>query len=296
MDFQRRKKKLAEQVAYGVAIRRVDRPGEPFRMKYPSHRFWYADPFICTEEDQSYVFVELMDVYRPYGMIGVALVVEDEIGEFHEVLREPFHMSFPNVFRWRGTWYMLPEAHQSKQLRLYRATSFPDAWELDSVLLDDVDVVDHALYPCGADGYLVITYDERIRKNRAFHCSMATRETKEIFPAGSWCRERPGGTFYQKDGQWRHVIQECLRGVYGEFLHVYEVEHLDAGHFEECEVAEVFMKDVDVTPDNGKLQYIHTYNRDDRYEVIDIRYDKAYWDKFLIHQVHELYKHGIFHA
>lgn len=284
--------KLCKRVAYGVAIRPLGREKEPFLVKYPSPLKWYADPFVCTYQGESYVFVELLHSYHVDGEIAVARVEKGRIGKFRTVIREPFHMSFPNVFEWQGDWYMLPETCRSGELRLYRARKFPYQWELDSVLLEGAELVDHALYPV-EDGFFIVTYDQtepRNRHNRVFHLHLAERRVEEIFPQGNWCRERPGGTFYQAEGKWRHVVQECTQGVYGEYLHVFEVDRLDREHFEEREIRQVCMKDLTVRPDNGKLQYVHTYNRDEKYEVIDVRYDKIYPDKFFIHQWEEIRK------
>ena len=284
--------KLCKRVAYGVAIRPLGAEDQPFRVKYPSPLKWYADPFVCSEGENTYVFVELLHSYHVDGEIAVARVEQGRIGKFRTVIREPFHMSFPNVFQWQGAWYMLPETCQSGQLRLYRARRFPYDWELSGVLLEGRELVDHALYPT-EDGFFILTYDQtepQDSRNRIFHLHMDSGRLEEIFPQGNWCRERPGGTFYRAGEKWRHVVQECRQGVYGEYLHVFEVEHFDRERFEEREIRQVHMQDLAVSPDNGRLQYLHTYNRNADYEVIDVRYDKIYPDKFFIHQWEEIRK------
>ena len=45
------------------------------------------------------------------------------------VLDEPFHLSYPYVFEFEGEHYMVPESHQDRSLRLYRAVDFPTRWE-----------------------------------------------------------------------------------------------------------------------------------------------------------------------
>lgn len=149
--------KLCQKYAYAVAIREKG-SGAPFKVKYPTIHEWWADPFIVNNADKHCLFVERMSSYRQNGDIAVASVVNGEIGKFHVVLRESFHLSFPNVFSWKGNWYMLPETKGSQQVRLYRAKHFPDSWELDTVLLDQVSLVDHALYPV-EDGFLVVSND-----------------------------------------------------------------------------------------------------------------------------------------
>ena len=45
--------------------------------------------------------------------------------EVVEIINEPFHMSFPNVFKFENEFYMMPENSESNQLRLYNAVDFP---------------------------------------------------------------------------------------------------------------------------------------------------------------------------
>lgn len=286
----RRLKKLCYLPAYAVAIRACGTK-EPFRVKYPRWNEWYADPFVCTDQGKSYVFVERMNSYHLDGEIAAAPIINGEIGDFKVVLHEPFHLSFPNVFLWRNTWYMLPESNMAGELRLYRAPNFPYDWTLDTVMWKERKLVDHALFPQD-NGFLVVTHDvtdAKHRRNRMLALDMQKKKVREIFPKGSWCRERPGGTFYQEGGKWRHVIQDCQK-AYGDYLHVYEVDAISETVFDEHEIGCLTADNVPFTPDNHRMEHLHTYNRDAHYEVIDLQYDKCYPDKFFIHQTHEVLK------
>ncbi|QNT77617.1 glucosamine inositolphosphorylceramide transferase family protein [Entomobacter blattae] len=90
-----------------------------------------ADPFGLWQNGLLYVFVEAYDYASRKGRID--LVVLDKtfkpVQPRRTVLSEPWHLSYPFVFEWEGTFYMLPEAFRSGQVSLYRAVSFPDKWE-----------------------------------------------------------------------------------------------------------------------------------------------------------------------
>lgn len=290
MNFSRMIKKLGLLPAYAVAIRKRG-TNEPFQVKYPTNLEWYADPFVCNDKGKEYVFVELMNSYHLDGEIAVASVENGRIGKFKVVIHEAFHMSFPNVFQWQGTWYMLPETNMSNEVRLYRAEQFPYHWHLDKILLKDIKLVDHALYPI-EDGFLVISYDitdSHDMHNRIYHLNMNFKTMEEIFPQGKWCKERPGGTFYQKDRQWYHVIQDCEK-AYGDFLHVYKTTKFTENELQEEKVGEIHPSNVEWMPKKAEMQHLHTYNCDEQYEVIDLQYMKTYPDKFFIHQSHEILK------
>ena len=58
------------------------------------------------------------------------------------VVARDYHMSYPFVFRWEDAWYMIPQTGANRTVELWRATDFPEQWELERVLLADVDAVD----------------------------------------------------------------------------------------------------------------------------------------------------------
>ena len=251
-----------------------------FSAKYGNNREWYADPFVCSCDGKDYLFVELMDLRHVYGQIAVAPIVDDEIGDFTIVLSEPFHMSFPNVFQWQGKWYMLPEVYMSGEVRLYECMEFPYRWKLKKVLLDNVELVDHALYP-NDEGYFMVSYDIRNREhkyNHIYKLNMLNLTIKEIKPAGNWCKERPGSTFYKRNGKFYHCIQDCNE-VYGHHMHLWQVDEFTPDVFQEHEQKEIFIDDLKISPDNGNLARTHTYNCNDKYEVIDFWFDKLYINK-----------------
>jgi len=53
------------------------------------------------------------------------------------VLRRPYHLSYPFVFRWAEQWYLLPESFDGGRLELLRAKHFPYEWETDRILLEE---------------------------------------------------------------------------------------------------------------------------------------------------------------
>lgn len=291
MGLQKFIEKLCQKYAYAVAIRPAGLD-VPFSIKYATNNAWYADPFVCTYEGKSYVFVELLNSYHLYGEIAVAPISDGVIGEFKVVISENFHMSFPNVFFWRGDWYMLPETNMSRQVRLYRATAFPYRWELSDILMEDVQLVDYALYPAES-GFYVVANDIKVEKdafNRCFYFDVDQKTFTEFLPRGNWCQIRPGGTFYQHNGKWRHAMQDGIL-AYGDFLHIYEVDEFTREVFNEREICQVKVDDLTYKNGNNKLEHIHTYNRNELYEVVDVQYKRIYPNKFFMHQWHQILKH-----
>jgi hypothetical protein len=90
-----------------------------------------ADPFMIRVEQTFYMFFEVMCADDFRGNIGLAVSDDGFKWDYRGiVLREPFHLSYPYVFAWRGEYYMVPETKKSGSVRIYKALSFPNGWAL----------------------------------------------------------------------------------------------------------------------------------------------------------------------
>ena len=88
-----------------------------------------ADPFLVRGDGVWYMFFEVIN--RESGKGEIALAVSENCFDWRyqqRVLVEPFHLSYPYVFKWRDDYYMIPESLKGGAVRLYRALSFPASW------------------------------------------------------------------------------------------------------------------------------------------------------------------------
>lgn len=100
-----------------------------------------ADPFLIQEKETFYLFFEVLGVDR--GVIGLATSVDGRHWRYERiVLDEPFHLSYPNVFKWKEDYYLVPESVAVKSVRLYKATHFPDGWQFVKPIIADRALVD----------------------------------------------------------------------------------------------------------------------------------------------------------
>lgn len=102
-----------------------------------------ADPFGVWHEHNLYIFAEAYDYRTKCGKID--MLQYDSSLQFvrrARVLSEPWHLSYPVVFHHEGSFWMLPEAHRSGHLTLYRASTFPDVWEKNNQFTFPVAAID----------------------------------------------------------------------------------------------------------------------------------------------------------
>ena len=95
-----------------------------------------AHPFMVIEGSRYYMFFTAK--YLKTGESGIGLAESDNGRVWHYkrlVLKVPYTLAYPYVFKWQNDYYMVPEAHTEAFLRLYKATAFPDKWEYQKDLL-----------------------------------------------------------------------------------------------------------------------------------------------------------------
>lgn len=111
-----------------------------------------ADPWLFTEEDEWFLFVEVIKRVwgapnNQHGVIGLATSLDQGRSWRYEgvVLEEPWHLSYPQIFQYQESFYMVPESHNAGNVTLYRAEDFPHGWSAETVLLTG-DYVDPTVF------------------------------------------------------------------------------------------------------------------------------------------------------
>lgn len=268
---------LSTKEAYAVGVRKNEdamfnwQKDIPFQVIRPTRKQWYADPFLFCYRGNMYLFVEIMDERYGKGTIGYC-ELEDNLKtrEFKEIIREPFHMSYPYVFEFNGVVYMIPETFQANSIRLYKCVTFPNEWTFDRILVENVRCVDTSFIVDELLGLYAETHDIDSQKNRFYKMDLLNDCTIEITDQMTkrFMERRPGGGFLQFDNGIFHALQNC-DNCYGEYLHICKVNRFDDQHIDEDEVCTISIGDVKVR-DGRTYERVHTFNRCGDYEAIDL--------------------------
>ncbi len=108
----------------------------------PKNKFW-ADPFVLKEGEEYYVFFE--EYLRSTKKGNISFFKIDRKGNYSKpeiVLDKDYHLSYPFIFKEEDTFYMIPETRANNSIELYKCIEFPNKWELEKTLMDDVQAVD----------------------------------------------------------------------------------------------------------------------------------------------------------
>lgn len=193
-----------------------------------------ADPFLIKEEDRWNLFFELFNTESNRGEIGVAESLDLKRWRFLRViLAEPFHLSYPFVFKENGTYYMIPESKEADAIRLYRATRYPLEWEFHKVLIEGAFVDPSPVFFngrwwlfAGHDGYaLSLFYADTFQGPWVKHPqSPIYRDNPTL--------ARPAGRPVVVDGNLMRFVQDN-QGGYGKRVRVMVVDEITPESFKE---------------------------------------------------------------
>ena len=235
----------------------------------PGHRFvTQADPFVYKHQGKNYLFYEKQNLTDMKGTLWCC-GLDDPEQKPVKVLEETFHLSYPQIFQYGKYTYMVPETKHAEEIRVYRCEKFPDQWELENTLLN-ISAVDTTFLKTKDNERLAFTYVDG--KLQIYRCDLdpghfAPRRVELTYQGKASATVRPAGNFLYEDGKILRPAQDCGE-YYGKDLIFYEVSDPESNHYEEQEYKRFTPSQISLIGCNPIG--IHTYNRNEEYEVVDI--------------------------
>ena len=237
----------------------------------PEDAYW-ADPFpVRTDDGATFLFFEELRYGDPKGRIlGMEIDPVKGAGKPFPVLERGYHLSYPQVFRWQGQYYMIPESSANGTVTLFRCVSFPDRWVEERDLLRNIDAVDATVFENAGRWWMFVNVAPFGAGNKdELHLYHADT------PLGPWmpharnpvksdCRAaRPAGLPFRRGGQLHRPAQDCS-GNYGSAIVLHRVLELTPEAFREAPVERI------VPIRDPKAERTHTINRCEGLLVLDL--------------------------
>jgi len=105
-----------------------------------------ADPFLIKEDNTWNLFFEVYNNNTKQGDLAVATSKNTWTWKYEKVIiDEPFHLSYPYVFKTDDGYYLIPESFEANSIRLYKADVFPTKWSFVKTLVEGRDYVDNSI-------------------------------------------------------------------------------------------------------------------------------------------------------
>lgn len=254
-----------------------------FDLVFTDKNYWYADPILFTDNGVSYLFIELFDKKADRGKIAYCTLTDQGPTPFKVVIDEPFHMSFPMTFRFDGDIYMLPETSQDKSLRLYKAISFPDKWELVKRFETSELLVDTVVTHVSEKSFGILACESN--PDKEYECRFLKFEITKDNPGEFSIRadkdfnsiqkfdlvSRNGGPIFDYDGKRYIAAQESSFSEYGLYMNYYEYDESIKNIATDCKLNKLSTKNF-ILHGAPKGEGIHSYCFNDDYEIIDLKY------------------------
>jgi len=250
----------------------------------PEPDVFQADPFIVYRDQKYFIFYEELkfEDYHGYLMAAELDIANKKLINEKIILKQGYHLSYPNVFEENGTYYMIPESADNRTVDLFECTDFPYKWEKKQTLLDNIQAVDTTPLKLGENWFLFTT---EIVKGTECNDELSIYKSADLFntpfvkiydePVISDVENaRMAGHFLQHENNLYRISQNCGKR-YGHQANINRVLQIVGGYKEE--------KVNTLKPDKGALGY-HTYNQDNDIIVGDmeiVRLDFKFLKRFI---------------
>jgi hypothetical protein len=243
------------------------------------HGHSYADPFLFEHGNRHWLFLEDYDYAKRRA--GIACLELSESGRNAEtipVLHPPHHLSYPFVFRIGADVFLLPESSEINSVVLYRAESFPDRWECLGPILSGISGSDATLIEHDGLWWMFLTISRPgMHPSDELHLYVASSplgpwEPHRMNPVVSDVRAgRSAGRLFWHGGVLIRPAQDSARR-YGHAINFQAISVLSQETYGEETVGRL-----DASELGAKAT--HTYNFDERFEVVDFLTPRVRWHR-----------------
>ena len=200
-----------------------------------------ADPFMIKEGTTWHMFFEVMNSLNGKGEIGLATSGDGRKWTYQNiVLREPFHLSYPFIFKWQDDHYLIPESGTANRIALYKAKNFPCVWEYAATLLEG-QFADHSIFHHQNIWWLLVCSNTQPYDNlRLFHADNLTgpwhEHIKSPIVRDNACIARPAGRTLAINNQFVRFAQDCST-TYGSKVNAFLIDKLSKTDYHELPFA-----------------------------------------------------------
>ncbi len=202
---------------------------------------YFADGFAVKDGERLLLLFENYSYKNRMGHLSSVWFNEREytFTEPVTILKEPWHLSYPFVFKYKGATYCLPECKDHKNVELYKLDTVSMKLVHVRTLIKDIEAVDPSLIYHQNRWYLFFTAG--YATNTELHIWHADELEDEFKPhvlnpvKSNVSNSRPAGSLFYLDGKLYRPSQDCSRS-YGGRIIINEVKILSEESFLESTV------------------------------------------------------------
>ena len=232
-----------------------------------------ADPFVVEKDNKNYCFVECFNYAEKKAKINVFELSEKGYTFLGTALEESFHLSFPFIFEFNNEFYMVPESSKNRDIRLYKCQNFPLKWELQEILIDDIDAADTMIFQKNNKWWMMTNEDPLKLDNHNYQMNIyysdnllngewiSHKNNPIIMDANS---ARNAGLLLDEDNVFRVSQAFGFYKKYGENFSINKIESISETGYSE----KIFSSHKKFF--NKKILGSHHFHSNDKYTVFDV--------------------------
>ena len=232
-----------------------------------------ADPFVVEKDNKNYCFVECFNYAEKKAKINVFELSEKGYVFLGTALEESFHLSFPFIFKFNNEFYMVPESSKNRDIRLYKCQNFPLKWELQEILIDDIDAADTMIFQKNNKWWMMTNEDPLKLDNHNYQMNIyysdnllngkwiSHKNNPIIMDANS---ARNAGLLLHEDNVFRVSQAFGFYKKYGENFSINKIESISETGYSE----KIFSSHKKFF--NKKILGSHHFHSNDKYTVFDV--------------------------
>ena len=184
-----------------------------------------------------------------------------------EVIREPFHLSFPYLFEYEDELYMIPESSAANSIRLYKCTDFPMQWEFQKELRTGIKAADTMLFEYEGKWWMLTNQTTENNADQA--AQLFVYHNDSPLKSEGWQPHplnpvvfssdggRNGGILLQEEKLPVRVGQRQRFNIYGAAFCLNQITQLSETHYKEERITEI---EPDFFPDLRATHHMHAHN------------------------------------
>jgi hypothetical protein len=245
----------------------------------PKNEFW-ADPFYFPYNNKDYCFFERYFYSTKKGELACAEIKNEKLINIKTILKKKYHLSFPNIFKYKKQIFLVPETHENKRLEIYICKKFPNKWNLYSTAFEGETICDPLILFKNKKLWLFINKTKKnlLNLNKDLYIyqleslklkSIISHKKNPVISNLDGGRNAAQNFFYNKSNI--RISQNC-KNLYGESINISRITKLSLNKYQEEKLSTIIPN------------YFHDKN------IIGIHSLSKYKKKYLVDVLYKFYK------
>ena len=240
-----------------------------------------ADPFLMVRDDALYIFLESQSPRHQGKIIGYRTTDLNNYKSLGTILEEDHHLSYPFVFNYDDSQYLIPESESAGEVALYKFEDFPYRPKKIKVLLygnyHDSSLFYHHkiwyLFTTSSKGLEIFWTENLMESNFQPHAANPITSNPKF--------SRSAGSIFIINNKIFRPCQDCSNS-YGENIHIMEITDLSCHKYSERKIYNNFFNSTFSKWNKNGGHHLSIVNFMDKYIIAtDKKHYDLYINKFL---------------